>query len=88
MEAIMAITSNDLKKPADEAEKLTPATEVAASGAMIEPEITKRIDADHVSVDNNPRKGSTPDMNRIDFNIPSGVQPEHETVEQQLKGEE
>lgn len=83
----MAITKNDTTKAADKAEKLTPATDVAASGAMIEPEIVSRIDTKNASVDDNPRKDSTPDMNQIDFNVPSGVQSPEETVEENLKGE-
>jgi len=49
---------------------LTPATEVAASGAFIEPEIVDRIDVDHPAVDNNPRKGQPKIANQIDFNDP------------------
>ena len=69
-------------------DKLAPATEVAASGALIEPTIVDRIDTSHVSVDNEPRKGSTKDMNRIDFNEPSGLTPPEETVEKALKDAE
>lgn len=69
-------------------DNLSPATEVAASGAMIEPEIVSRIDTAHPSVDNEPRKGATKDMNRIDFNEPSGLTPPEEVVEEQLKGGE
>lgn len=84
----MAVTTNTPKKhAADGADKanLTPATDVAASGAIIEPEIVTGVDTGHVSVDNNPRKDSTVDMNRIDFNVPSGVQAPEETVEENLK---
>ena len=49
---------------------LTPATDVAASGAFIEPEIVARIDVDHPAVDNNPRRGQPVIANRIDFNDP------------------
>lgn len=49
---------------------LTPATDVAASGAFIEPEIVARIDVDHPAVDNNPRKGQPVLANQIDFNDP------------------
>lgn len=49
---------------------LTPATDVAASGAFIEPEIVARIDVDHPAVDNNPRKGQPAIANEIDFNDP------------------
>lgn len=49
---------------------LTPATDVAASGAFIEREIVERIDVDHPAVDNNPRKGQPKIANQIDFNDP------------------
>jgi hypothetical protein len=39
----------------------------------------------HPSVDDNPRKGTTVDMNRIDFNEPSGLTPPEEVVEKALK---
>jgi hypothetical protein len=64
---------------------LAPATEVAASGALIEPTIVERIDTAHPSVDNEPRKGATKDMNRIDFNEPSALTPPEEIVEEELK---
>ncbi|GGE75097.1 hypothetical protein [Sphingomonas prati] len=51
-------------------DNLTPATDVAASGAFIEPEIVARIDVDHPAVDNNPRKGQPRIANQIDFNDP------------------
>jgi len=51
-------------------DNLTPATTVAASGAFIEPEIVERIDVDHPTVDNNPRKGQPVVANQIDFNDP------------------
>lgn len=50
---------------------LTPATDVAASGAMIEPTIVERIDTSHPAVDNEPRKGQPVIANRIDFNDPT-----------------
>jgi hypothetical protein len=49
---------------------LTPATQVAASGAFIEPEMVDRIDVDHPAVDNHPRKGQPKIANQIDFNDP------------------
>ena len=52
-------------------DSLTPATDVAASGAFIEREIVERIDVDHPAVDNNPRKGQTKLANQIDFNDPT-----------------
>lgn len=63
---------------------LTPATDVAASGAFIEPEIVARIDVDHPAVDNNPRKGQPPIANQIDFNDPH--LDTHAAVERNLKG--
>lgn len=62
---------------------LEPATEVAASGAMIEPTIVERIDTDHPAVDNEPRKGAAKVSNQIDFNDPT-LTPE-EAVEENLK---
>lgn len=50
---------------------LTPATDVAASGAMIEPTIVERIDTSHPAVDNEPRKGQPVIANQIDFNDPT-----------------
>lgn len=52
-------------------DKLKPATEIAASGATIEPTIVERVDMSHPAVDDEPRAGTTADMNRIDFNDPS-----------------
>jgi len=51
-------------------DNLTPATQVAASGVFIEPEIVERIDVDHPAVDNHPRKGQPAVANQIDFNDP------------------
>ncbi len=65
------------------ADTLTPATDVAASGAMIEPEIASRIDTSHPAVDNEPRKGQPVIANRIDFNDP-GL-GESEAVAENLK---
>lgn len=62
---------------------LTPATDVAASGAMIEPTIVERIDTSHPAVDNTPRKGAPVSSNMIDFNDPTLTQAE--AVEQNLK---
>lgn len=50
---------------------LTPATDMATSGAFIEPEIVERIDTSHPAVDNAPRKGQPVLANRIDFNDPA-----------------
>jgi hypothetical protein len=62
---------------------LTPATDVAASGAMIEPTIVERIDTSHPAVDNEPRKGAPKLSNQIDFNDPT--LPQAEAVEANLK---
>ena len=64
---------------------LTPATDVAASGAFIEPEIVERIDTAHPAVDNNPRKGQPVIANQIDFNDP--VATAEEAVEANLKAQ-
>lgn len=64
-------------------DNLTPATDVAASGAMIEPEIVERIDTSHPAVDNEPRKGQPKVANQIDFNDPTLT--EAEAVAQNLK---
>lgn len=53
------------------ADDLAPATEVAASGALIEPTIVERIDVAHPAVDNTPRKGQPRVSNQIDFNDPT-----------------
>lgn len=63
---------------------LTPATEVAASGAMIEPTVVERIDTAHPSVDNEPRKGTSIASNQIDFNTPSALQSLEVTVAEKL----
>jgi len=52
-------------------DQLSPATDVAASGAMIEPTIVERIDTSHPAVDNAPRKGQPVSANQIDFNDPA-----------------
>lgn len=51
-------------------DKLTPATETAASGALVEKEIAKESVADHPAVDANPRSGVPAQSNAIDFNDP------------------
>lgn len=89
----MTITKKTVEagsKPEAEGEKpanIAPATEVEASGAIIEPD-AKKIDMSHASVDDNPRKDSTVDMNRIDFNEPSAITPPEEAVEKALKGDD
>lgn len=64
---------------------LAPATDVAASGAMIEPTIVERIDTSHPAVDNEPRKGQPVISNRIDFNDPTKA--DDEAVADQLKSQ-
>lgn len=71
----------------DKAEALAPATDVAASGALIEPAIVAGVDTAHPSVDDNPRADSTADMNRIDLNTPSALASEEEQVVEQLKAQ-
>lgn len=66
-------------KPAD----IAPATDFEASGAVIEPAVVKKVDMKHPAVDDNPRKGTTADMNRIDFNDPTKT--DAEAVEDNLK---
>ncbi|NJC06523.1 hypothetical protein GGQ97_002316 [Sphingomonas kaistensis] len=63
---VPGVADTKLMQPDD----LAPATEVAASGAMIEPTIVERIDTSHPAVDNEPRKGQPVIANRIDFNDP------------------
>lgn len=48
-----------------------PAKKVAASGAVIEPEIADRSLPDHPAVENNPRKGVPAESSQIDLNDPS-----------------
>lgn len=52
-----------------------PATEMAASGAFVEPEIVEAVPTDHPAVDNNPRKGTTAEQNGADFNDPRHLTP-------------
>lgn len=62
-----ALIDPALAKPDD----LTAATDVAASGALVEPEIPARIDTAHPAVDDEPRKHATKASNQIDFNDPT-----------------
>lgn len=66
-------------------DKLTPATETAASGAIVEPDLAKASVIDHPSVDANPRAGVPAESNQIDFNTPSALKPEAEQVAENLK---
>jgi hypothetical protein len=52
-------------------DNLSPATDVAPSGALIEPEIVERIDTSHPAVDDRPRAGQPRVANQIDFNDPT-----------------
>lgn len=52
-------------------DNLAPATDVAASGALMEPAIADRIDTTHPAVDDEPRKGVSIESNQIDFNDPT-----------------
>lgn len=61
-----------------------PATDIAASGAIIEPAIATGVDMEHPAVDSNPRANSTSEMNAIDFNFPSALKPEAEAVADNL----
>lgn len=63
-------------------DNLSPATDVAASGALIEPEIVERIDTAHPAVDDRPRAGQPRVSNQIDFNDPTLT--DAEAVEQNL----
>jgi hypothetical protein len=75
-----AVRLSDVPGEADTAnlqvDTLAPATEVAASGALIEPTIVDRIDTEHPAVDNEPRKGASKASNQIDFNDPTLSQAE------------
>jgi hypothetical protein len=64
---VIGVTDVALAKPDD----LQPATDVAASGALIEPTIVERIDTAHPAVDDRPRAGQPVASNRIDFNDPA-----------------
>lgn len=82
----MAVTSKTAAPKADDKpEDLAPATEFAASGAIIEPEIVKGVDMSHASVDANPRSNSTATMNAIDFNNPSALVSQHDSVVENLE---
>lgn len=85
----MAVTKNAAKQAGntdDTPANIAPATDFEASGAVIEPGAKKNVDMSHASVDDNPRKDTTVDMNRIDFNEPSAVTPPEEAVAKALEG--
>ncbi|PKB19652.1 hypothetical protein B0I00_1892 [Novosphingobium kunmingense] len=50
---------------------LKPATETAASGALIEKDLAEASVIDHPAVDANPRDGVPAQSNQIDFNDPT-----------------
>lgn len=52
-----------------------PATEMAASGAFVEPEIVDAVPTDHPAIDDNPRAGTTAQQNGADFNDPRHLTP-------------
>ncbi|WP_156170089.1 hypothetical protein [Aurantiacibacter luteus] len=64
--------------------KLSPATEAAASGAIVEPDLAKASVIDHPSVDTNPRAYVPAESNQIDFNTPSALKDEQEQVAENL----
>jgi hypothetical protein len=74
------------KDGSGEAANIRPATEFAASGAIIEPSVVSDVDMKHPAVDANPRKDTTKQANKIDFNDPtiSG----REAVEENLKSQD
>lgn len=79
----MAAHKNDTTVKDDkgtEKANIKPATTFSPSGA---PNQIAGIDIDHPAVDNDPRKDTTADQNRIDFNDPD--LSESEAVEQNLK---
>ena len=51
-----------------------PATEMTdAGGAIVEDEVKSSIETTHPAVDDNPRAGTTAEMNQQDWNDPGGV---------------
>ena len=64
---IPGVADTDLAKPDD----IAPATDVAASGALIEPAIVQRIDTAPPAVDDPPRAASRVVDNLITFNDPT-----------------
>jgi hypothetical protein len=71
---IMAVTTDDTAaKPATDTSAtdsgVEPATTFSPSGAPHQ--VVPDVDPDHPAVDNDPRKNTTADMNRIDFNDPT-----------------
>lgn len=84
----MAKTTKNKVVPASDdsgSADIAPATDFEASGAVIEPGAKKRVDMKHPAVDDNPREGTTKDMNRIDFNDPTIT--DEEAVIENLKAQ-
>lgn len=59
-----ALTGKDI----DVDSGVAPASTFSTSGAPVQ--IVPDVDPDHPAVDNDPRKNTTPEMNKIDFNDP------------------
>lgn len=66
-------------------ESLKPATDTAASGALIEPDLATASVPDHPAVDANPRSGVPAESNQIDFNDPT--LSDEEAVKKNLEAE-
>lgn len=64
----MATTKTNENAGGDPA-NIAPATEIDPSGAPVQ--IVPDVDLTHPAVDADPRKGTTVDQNRIDFNDPN-----------------
>lgn len=62
-------TSKTNDNAGGEQANLAPATQIDPSGAPVQ--IVPDVDLTHPAVDANPRKGTTVDQNRIDFNDPN-----------------
>ncbi len=67
----VAVGPKNANAPLYEVDELKPATETAASGALVEPTIVERVDTGHPAIDNNPRLGQCVAANRLDMNDPS-----------------
>lgn len=62
-------TKNSTPAQEQKAADIAPATTFSPSGAP--DQVVPDVDPDHPAVDNNPRKGTSVDQNRIDFNDPT-----------------
>lgn len=62
-------TTKTSENAGDTPANITPATEIDPSGAPVQ--IVPDVDMTHPAVDANPRKATTVDQNRIDFNDPN-----------------